>query len=134
VAYLRFVVADPHPDTGVAAGLFTVAYATRDAGETSNSDRAALAVLLMWFSKNLPIPKRFNRSASKGYYRRNTKGIAWFRDDAHEHISRMHELKTILEANGYIVQIVQEDRIGYIVYKDNAQVIAEPFADTLTGE
>jgi hypothetical protein len=132
VAYLRFVVSDPHPDTAVAAGVFTVAYALRDAGETSGADREALKSLLKWFSANLPIPDRFNRSTSKGYYRRNTQGIAWFRDDALEHISRMHHLKGILEANGHAVHIVQEDRIGYIVYKDDAQVIAEPFADTRT--
>jgi hypothetical protein len=67
-------------------------------------------------SQNLPIPKRFNRTASKGYYLRNTKGIAWFRDDALEHLSRTHELKRIVEGSGHVVRIVREDRIGYIVY------------------
>ena len=122
-----------HPDTAVADGLFGVAYALRDATETSISDRECLAGLLAWFSENLPIPKRFNRSASKGYYRRKTKGIAWFRDDAREHISRMHEMKRVLEENGHVVHIVREDRIGYVVYRDDAQAIAEPFADTRTG-
>jgi len=133
VAYLRFVVSVDHPDTGVADGLFGVAYALRDAKETSISDRECLTGLLAWFSENLSIPKRFNRSASKGYYRRNTKGIAWFRDDAHEHISRMHEMKRVLEEHGHVVHVVREDRIGYVVYRDDAQVIAEPFADTRTG-
>jgi hypothetical protein len=55
------------------------------------------------------------------------------RDDALEHIVRMHEIKRVLEANGYTVRILEEDRIGYVVYKDDAQVIAEPFADTRTG-
>jgi hypothetical protein len=132
VAYLRFIVSSRHPDSGVASGLFTLAYALRDARETSLSDREALASQLLWFSKNLPIPKRFNRTASKGYYRKNTKGIASFRDDAQEHLSRMHELKRLVEGSGYVVRIVQEDRIGYIVYRDDAQVIAEPFADTRT--
>jgi hypothetical protein len=44
----------------------------------------------------------------------------------------MHELKRLVEGSGYVVRIVQEDRIGYIVYRDDAQVIAEPFADTRT--
>jgi hypothetical protein len=133
VAYLRFVVSREHPDTGVADGLFGVAYAVRDAEETSSSDRESLTEQLAWFAKNLPIPKRFNRSASKGFYRRKTKGIAWFRDDALEHISRMHEMKRILEANGHPVHIGREDRIGYVVYSDDIQVIAEPFADTRTS-
>jgi hypothetical protein len=45
----------------------------------------------------------------------------------------MREMKRVLEANGRVVHIVQEDRIGYIVYRDEIQVIAEPFADTRTG-
>ena len=134
MAYLRFVVSDHHPDTGVADGVFGTAYALRDADETSKNDRETLAEQLAWFSKNLQIPKRFNRSASKGFYRRNTKGIAWFRDDALEHISRMHEIKRVLEANGHAVHIVREDRIGYVVYRDDAQAIAEPFADTRTDD
>jgi hypothetical protein len=92
-----------------------------------------LAGQLKCFSKNLPIPNRFNRSSSKGYYRRATKGIAWFREDATEYISRMLELKRVLEANGRAVHVVRENRVGYIVYEDDIQVIAEPFADTRTG-
>ena len=122
-----------HPDTGVADGLFGVAYAVRDSEETSTSDRESLTEQLAWFLQNLPIPKRFNRSSSKGYYRRRTKGIAWFRDDAQEHISRMHVIKRIVEANGHAVHLVREDRIGYVVYEDDVQVIAEPFADTRAG-
>jgi len=87
---------------------------------------------LTWFAKHLSVPERFNRSASKGYYRRNTKGIAWFRDSAEQHISHMHELKRIAEANGHVVTLISDDRIGYVVYQDAAQVIAEPFADTRT--
>jgi hypothetical protein len=113
--------------------VFGTAYALKDGAAVSSSDRASLAEQLAWFSKHLPTPKRFNRSTSKGYYRRKTKGIAWFRDEAREPISRMYEIKRVLEANGYIVHVVREDRVGYIVYSDEAQVIAEPFADTHTG-
>ena len=45
----------------------------------------------------------------------------------------MHELKRVLEANGHNGPVLQEDRVGYIVYRDEAQVIAEPFADTRTS-
>jgi hypothetical protein len=134
VAYLRFIVSSPHPDTGVAAGVFTVAYGLCSVSDTSERDRKALTEQLQWFSKNLPVPKRFSRSTSAGFYRRKTNGIAWFRDVALEHLSRMHELKLSLEENGYIVHMVKDDRVGYIVYKDDAQVIAEPFGDTRTDK
>jgi hypothetical protein len=58
---------------------------------------------------------------------------AGFRDDASEHISRMHEMKRVWEATGHVVHIVQEERIGYVVYGDEVQVIAKPFADTRTS-
>jgi hypothetical protein len=133
VAYVRFIVSTKHRDSGVEEGLFVAAYALQRAEDTSPGDRESLKELLAWFSENLPIPTRFNRSSSKGYYRRNTKGIAWFRDSAVEHIAQMHALKSVVEANGYTVHVLQKDRVGYIVYRDEVQVIAEPFADTRTG-
>ncbi|HEX7075605.1 MAG TPA: hypothetical protein VF226_16320 [Hyphomicrobiaceae bacterium] len=88
---------------------------------------------LEWFEVHLTTPKRFNRSTSKGYYRRNTKGIAWFRDTAKEHISGMYKIKRIAEANGHSVDVIREERVGYVVYEDEFQVIAEPYADTRTA-
>ena len=132
MAYLRFTVSTRHPHSGVADGVFRTAYKLRNSS-ISKEDRETLAEQLAWFAENLEIPTRFNRSSSKGYHRRNTKGIAWFRDEALEHIARMFAIKRVLEANGHQVHIVREDRIGYAVYRDAVQVIAEPFADTRTG-
>jgi len=132
MAFLRFVVSEIHPDSGVKNGLFDVAYTLRDSDEVSEEHRQALADHLAWFAKCLPKPKRFNRSSSKGYYRRATRGIAWFRDTATEHIARMHDMKRIVEMHGHLVEVIREERIGYVVYEDPVQVVAEPFADTRT--
>jgi hypothetical protein len=59
--------------------------------------------------------------------------MSWFRDSATGCLSRMHELKRILEANGHAVTVIREDRIGFVVFEDDYQVVAEPFADTDTG-
>ena len=98
-------------------------------------DRSVLTEALAWFGEHLPTPARFNRTRSKGYYRRATRGIAWFRDTASvsEHIAQMHRIMAILEAYGHPVMIIRESRVGYLVYEDEFQVIAEPFADTRTG-
>jgi len=127
------VVSKFHPDSGVENGLFGAAYVLRDDDDVREEDRSSLRDHLDWFAKNLATPRRFNRSTSKGYYRRAAKGIAWFRDTATEHVARMHEMKRIVEANGYVVTLVREDRIGYIVYEDETQVVAEPFTETRTG-
>jgi hypothetical protein len=133
MTYLRFVLSTRHPDSGVAEGLFGPAHTLRAAKHVSPEDRKSLESVLAWFERNLPTPGRFNRTASKGFYRRRTKGITWFRDTAHEHLSKMHELRRTLEAYGHSVDLIREDRIGYVVYEDPVQVVAEPFADTLTN-
>ncbi len=83
-------------------------------------------------AKHLETPSRFNRTKSKGFYRRNTRGIAWFKDTATEHLARMHEIRRVLEQNGQVVEMLSEARVGYIVYEDAFQVVAEPFSETRT--
>lgn len=131
--FVRFVVAERDPGTGLELGVFQVAYGLRDRPEIPEIHHAVLRDTLAWFRKNLAEPARFNRTRSKGYERRQTRGIAWFRDTAADHITRVQQLKVVLEAYGYHVSMLREERVGYIVYQDEHQVIAEPFADTRTG-
>lgn len=69
----------------------------------------------------------------EGYERRQTRGIAWFRDTAADHIGRGQQMAVVLETHGYHVSMLREERVGYVVYEDEHQVIAEPFADTRVG-
>jgi hypothetical protein len=126
---LRFVLLRPHPDTGVAAGILTAAYQLCE-GETLVAwDRRMLEHLLAWFETNLATPSRFNRTKSKGHYRRKTKGISWLKSTASEHIDKMRTVSTILEENGYRVSQIETRRPGYVVFEDDHQVVAEPFAE-----
>ena len=131
--FLRFIVTGLHPESGVEDGLFGPAYRLRDDSALGEAERQTLAETLAWFEKNQKTPDRFNRTRSKGYYRRNTKGIAWFPDTASECLSRMHVLKRILESHGLAVVVISETHVGYVVYEDEFQVVAEFFADTRTG-
>ncbi len=132
--YLRFIRPDAlHPDSGYPEGLFRLGYRMKRDPDIAPEDRARLTELLGWFGDNLKEPDRFNRSKSKGAYRRNTKGLSWFRDTAHEHISRMRQIARILREYGHPVEEIREVRVGYVVYEDGHQVVAEPFADTEVG-
>jgi len=133
MAFIRFALTRRHPDSGVEEGLFRLAYWIRDDPDVNPVDRAELKEQLEWFATNLQTPERFNRSRSKGYYRRATRGIAWFRDTSTECLARMHRLKETLESYGHPVTVIRETRVGYVVYEDDLQVVAEPFADTDTG-
>jgi hypothetical protein len=131
--FIRFVLAQQHPDSGVEDGTFRLAYKLRDSAHVEASDRSVLAEQLTWFEKNLETPARFNRTKSKGFYRRKTRGIAWFKDTATDHLARMHQINAVLEHYGYRVTMVVESRVGYRIHEDGFQVIAEPFSDTQTG-
>ncbi len=45
----------------------------------------------------------------------------------------MYTIKRILETHDHMVVVLHETRVGYIVYEDDVQVIAEPFSNTRTG-
>jgi len=131
--FIRFVLARRHSDSGLEDGAFGLAYELRDSPDVETADRDLLADTLTWFETNLETPTRFNRTKSKGFYRRNTRGIAWFKDTATEHLARMHQIKIVLEQYGHPVAMLSEPRVGYVTYEDAFQVIAEPFSDTQTG-
>jgi hypothetical protein len=131
--FIRFVLAQRHPDSGVEDGTFRLAYELRDSTRVEAAHRGVLAEQLSWFEKNLETPTRFNRTKSKGFYRRKTRGIAWFKDTATDHLARMHQVNAVLERYGYRVTMVVDSRVGYRIHEDAVQVIAEPFSDTQTG-
>lgn len=127
--YLRFVLPGLNQDTGTKDGVFETAYQLRREGELSEHERAELDELLHWFGENLETPNRFNRTKSKGYYRRTTKGISWFKSSAETHVTKMHRMVAILGDQGHHVSMIKASNPGYIVYEDDHQVVAEPFSD-----
>jgi hypothetical protein len=133
MGFIRFALARRNPDSGVEDGTFGLAYELRDSPRVEAADRALLAETLVWFEQNLQTPVRFSRTKSKGFYRRKTRGIAWFKDTATEHLARMYQIKSVLENYGHSVVMVSEARVGYVTYEDAVQVVAEPFSDTQTG-
>ena len=124
---LRFVLRLPHPDTGGAEGIFRAAYGLQRNPNTSSHDRNELDALLSWLEKNLAVPRRFNRSKSKGFYRRKTAGVSWLKSTASEHVGKMRELSAVLERNGIEVSELRTSRPGYLIFEDEHQVVAEPF-------
>ena len=56
--------------------------------------------------------------------------LSWFKDSAHAHLQRVRLLVALLESRGVVVEMITTERPGYVVYEDDFQIIAEPFADT----
>lgn len=133
MSFIRFALARRHPDSGVEEGVFTLAYELRDSPRVEAADRELLTENLTCFEKNLETPTRFNRTRSKGFYRRKTRGIPWFKDTATQHLARMHQIKAVLERHGHAVVMLSESKVGYVIHDDAFPVVAEPFSDTQTG-
>jgi hypothetical protein len=55
--------------------------------------------------------------------------VCWFKSSAREHLAKIHEMACILNQNLVYVQVFKTRHPGYIVYQDEYQVVAEPFAD-----
>lgn len=128
--YLRFVQHARDPDTGLRTGLFVAAYRLANNNTHDLSIQARCHVLLDWFEANLTTPDRFNRTTSKGEWRRVTHGLSWFKPTAQEHVGKAHELRGLLAEADIMTEVLRTSRPGYIIYEDAFQIVSEPFADT----
>ena len=129
--YVRFV--RPNRVKGMAAreGFFTAAYDLRKTSTTNLHTAQQVTALLDWFKLNLPEPASFTRSSSKGQYRAVfTKGLSWFKPEATEMLAKAREMTVLLAENGYPIETLRSNRIGYVLYEDADQIVAEPFSDT----
>jgi hypothetical protein len=126
--YVRFVVPEIHEDSERALGVFQAAYKLRDEERLFPYEKALLEEISQWFDNHLEKPTRFTASKPP-YYRKKSKAISWFRDSAHEHIARIREIVAMLENHDISVRMLKAEHVGYVVYEDDYQVVAEPFSD-----
>jgi hypothetical protein len=123
--FLRFVSGEINEDSHVSAGLFCAAFRLIDEGMLSDYEYAVVAELMGWFNVNLKGPFEFRLRSSW----RAPGSICWFKCTANEHLARARELATILEGHDIFIRTIRCQRTGYILYEDEAQVLAQPFAD-----
>ena len=127
--FLRFVTHEVHEESHEELGVFQAAFRLRNNGALSEQEEAAFEEIREWFSGNLKRPARFT-SAKPPFYRKRQDGISWFKDSAQEHISKIREMAALLERHDVAVRMIKTDRPGYVVYEDDHQIVAEPFANS----
>lgn len=125
VMFIRFVSGEVDEDSHVSAGLFIATFDLLYDPLLSYDEYWALRELIDWFNEHLKEPFEYRLRAAW----RVQRAICWFKPTAHEHLSRAWELATILERNNVFVRTIKVPRTGYVLYEDEAQVLAEPFAD-----
>src|SRR5262245_59915242 len=113
--FVRFVVSRFDDKSGHRLGPFQAAQWLRESGHLATADIDELENLYAWFGDNLKKPNRLSVSRRP---HSAAQALSWFKDSAEMHISKMHELKAMLERNGVHVQMIIADRIGYVLYED----------------
>ena len=126
--HLRFVVTKIDEDSERALGVFHAVWNLRDAGMLYPYEQDHHDVVRGWFNTNLEAPTRFT-AAKTPFYRKKNRALCWFKDTAVEHIAQVRELVATLENHDGYVRTLKAKRVGYVVYEDEYQVAAEPFAD-----
>jgi hypothetical protein len=125
--FIRFVIGDLDEGSGRRQGLFQAGEALLLSGQMHTRDEKYLEELYAWFKAHLPVPTRFSLSTRP---HAKAQAISWFRDTAAEHIERMRDYQRTLESYGLQVTLLRTKKPGYVVFEDEYQVVAYPFADT----
>jgi hypothetical protein len=126
--YLRFVVLEIDPDSQRYLGIFQIAARLIDSGDLYQDEYEELQGIRDWFNEYLEKPTRFTASKPP-YYRKAQRAISWFKDSAVDHIAKVREMATFIEDRGIKVKVLKTQRVGYVVYEDEFQIVAEPFSD-----
>lgn len=113
--FLRFVVGDPSNES---VGPFQSSNLLADDVALPVPLRSRCRAVFRWFNIHVACPGRLPRRA-----------VCWFRADARDCIKRVHELIELYRLGGHAVWMLSTTKPGRIVYQDEHQVAAVPFAD-----
>jgi hypothetical protein len=127
--YIRFVVHRRNEDSGRRDGLIQAAWDLLESNTLSDFEREQFNDILCWFGKYLRVPDRFAR---RDHSQAHPEAICWLKASAVDHVSWMRELGRVLGEHDIVTEMIAVERPGYIVYEDDHQVAAVPFAETVT--
>ena len=85
----------------------------------------ALKEPMDWFNEHLEHPYSYGLEPA----RLAGRSLCWFRHTAKEHLSRAWEMAAFLEDHDIYIRTIKTQRPGYILYEDEAQVLAFPYSD-----
>lgn len=125
--FIRFVTDQPDADTDQPLGIFGAAYRLLDDERLPDYSRSEIRTTLNWFKVNLSVPDRFVRSRKP---HRQDDGICWFKTQATESMRHIRYLVLLVSEHDVSVRELITDTPGYVIYEDESQVVARPFAST----
>jgi hypothetical protein len=123
--FIRFVSGEIDEDSRLSAGLFRAADKLIREVRLPDYEYDALRELIDWFDEHLESPYDFRLKPA----RLADRSLCWFRSTAHQHLRRAWEMVAILEERDIFMRMINTEEPGYILYADEAQVLAHPYAD-----
>ncbi len=108
-------------------GFLNAARYLRDYGILEEEQNTRLRENLAWIEDNLRRRPHFQVPTEEDTL---NFPMSWLKDSAVEHIQRMDQIREILEDNDILVEVLQVEEPGQILYEDDYQVVAVPFAET----
>lgn len=123
--FIRFVSGEIDEDSLVSTGIFLAAGDLLYDPLLPDDEYYPLRELMDWFNQHLKGPYDYRLRTP----RRARRAICWFKPTAREHLSRAWQMAWILERNDVFIRTIKVERTGYVLYEDDAQILAEPFAD-----
>lgn len=105
--------------------MFTILYALEREGQLADYELTWFLEIEAWFDEHLKRPDRLTWSSRPHAPK---TAITWMKMSASEHVARMRELAVLLEHKDIPVEELRTEKPGYIVYEDEFQVAAVPFA------
>ena len=115
--YRRYAVKGIDPDSQHQRGIFIAAGELKRSGELWDEEYQRLSRALAWFNTNLIVPRGVP-----------PKAIFWFKPAASDCQRHAYEIVRLLRLYGYTVWAIEARRPGRVVYEDDLQVAALPFA------
>lgn len=125
--YLRFIGPWKSRLRNIDYGIFQTAFIARDDQLMPSYLIDALMKEVDWFKTNLPSPDERHFD-----YAGHNVGICWFRDDAKTMIRRTRRMVDIFRAGDIWITEARTENPGWILYRDDFQIIAKPRKSTPT--
>ena len=122
--FIRFITEYKNEFGQIETGVFQAMDYLLRSEQTFDFDKILLKELRNWFNTHLERPEKFTKSKSN-----NAPAVAlsWYKSSASDHLSRMYDLKAVLDRYDIVVDVVKREKPGYILYEDDFQVTTLPY-------
>lgn len=124
--YIRFVLTQVDDASNRRKGLLTASHSLMDSADIDAALRDEIARVLGWFNEHLRVPSVLRQPE-------HFRAISWFKPEAKRPIQRMWDLTYLLRAHGLVVEVLQTDSPGSVIYEDKWQLVAKPPKGTKLG-